>query len=501
MTAEIKIISNNNNDIRKLPFNLEAEQIVLGAILNNNDYINRVADFLLPDHFFEPVHQRLYESINNLIDKGFTANPVTLKNTIQHDEVMQELGGANYILKLCSVAGGVVNIRDYANMVYNLYISRCIINIAEETLEEGYKVTGEESATRQIEIPEGKLFNLASLGHSETNFAPASFALTNAIKIADAASKRDGSISGVASKFTELDKMLGGFNKSDLLILAARPSMGKTALALNFALNVAESLQKEYEKTLEEYKNKSNFEEEPKRGSVGVISLEMSAEQLATRLLSIKTDINAGNIRRGKLSKTLQNDEFSKLIKASAELQELPIFIDDTPALSISAIRTRARRLKRKHNLEFLIIDYLQLIRGVNKKSQESRVQEISEISMGLKAIAKELDIPVMALSQLSRQVEQRTDKRPQLSDLRESGSIEQDADIVMFIYREAYYKEREKPQEGTEAHAKWQEQMNNIDHLAEIMISKNRNGPINNITMFFDKNTTKFGNLDSHTS
>lgn len=503
--ADKKVVTLNKQseqsaEARKMPFNIEAEQYVLGAILNNNESINKFADFLLPDHFYEPLHQRMYQVILNLYDKGIIANPVTLKNHFDNDEALNQVGGANYLLRLTSLAGGIINVKDYALITYNLFISRQLINIGQEILDDSFKATGEQTASSQIEVPENKLFNLAETGYAETSFTPASISLNSALKTADAAAKRDGSMSGIASRYNDLDNLLGGFNKSDLLILAARPSMGKTALALNLALNAAEELKEEYRKKLERYKETpSEFIEAPKCGTVGVISLEMSSEQLATRLLSIKTDINASNIRRGKLSKTPQNDEFAKLVKASAELQDLPIFIDDTPALSISAVRTRARRLKRKHNLEFLIIDYLQLLRGVNRKSQESRVQEISEITMGLKAIAKELDIPVLALSQLSRQVEQRQDHRPQLSDLRESGSIEQDADIVMFIYREAYYKEREKPAEDNlESMQKWQEMMGKIDHISEIMVAKNRNGPINNVRLYFDKNTTRFGNLDS---
>jgi replicative DNA helicase len=502
MEAEKKIISlkadNAGEGIKKLPYNIDAEQIILGAILNNNENINKVADFLLSEHFFEPLHQKIYLVINNLYDKGIIANPVTLKNHFEGDEAMNEAGGANYLLRLCSIASGALNIRDYGLIVYNLNISRNLIDIGQEILEDSYKATGDESSTHQIEKPESKLFNLATAGVADTNFSHSRQAIAEAIRVADAASKRDGSISGVATKFTDLDNLLGGFNNSDLIILAARPSMGKTALAINFAMNAAEVLQEDYHKRLEAYKNSGALEEAPRLGSVGVISLEMSAEQLATRMLSMQTGINANYIRRGKLSKTPQNDEFAKLVKASADLQDLPIFIDDTPALSISAIRTRARRLKRKHNLEFLVIDYLQLVRGINKKSQESRVQEISEITMGLKAIAKELNIPVLALSQLSRQVEQRTDHRPQLSDLRESGSIEQDADIVMFIYRDAYYKERTKPSDDQqEAVRKWQEEMEKIDNISEIMVAKNRNGPINNIRLFFDKNTTKFRDLE----
>ena len=483
---------------KKLPYNIDAEQIILGCILNNNENVNRIGDFLIAENFYEPIHQKIFKAAINLIDKGIQANAVTLKNHFNNDEAFNEIGGAGYLINLSSISSGIIGIKDYALIVYNHSISRSLINICEETLDECYNSAGDKSASEQIEKPESKLFSLASTGFSETGFNPIKKSALEALKMSEMAAKNDGTVSGVSTKFADIDNLLGGFNRSDLLILAARPSMGKTALALNFALNAAEFLKERYSDELEKYNNNpKDFLEEPRIGGVGFISLEMSAEQLATRLLSVRTGINASNIRRGILMKTPSNDEYAKLLKAHNEISELPIFIDDTPALSISAIRTRARRLKRKHNLEVLFVDYLQLIRGVNKKSEDSRVQEISEISMGLKAIAKELNIPVIALSQLSRQVEQRTDHRPQLSDLRESGSIEQDADIVMFIYREAYYKERDKPAEDNlEKMQKWQEEMEKIDNVSEIIIAKNRNGPINNVRLFFDKNTTRFANL-----
>lgn len=484
---------------KKLPYNIDAEQIVLGCVLNNNENVNRIGDFLTAENFYEPVHQKIYKAALNLIDKGIQANAVTLKNHFNNDEAFNEIGGAAYLVNISSIASGILGVKDYALIVYNLSISRNLINICEETLEDCYSSNGDRSAGEQIEKPEGKLFNLASTGFSETGFNSIKKSALDALKVSELASKNDGTVSGVATKFADIDNLLGGFNRSDLLILAARPSMGKTALALNFAVNAAEFLVERYKNELEKYNNnQGQYIEEPKLGSAGFISLEMSAEQLATRILSVKTGINASNIRRGILIKTPANDEYAKLIAAHNEVSELPIFIDDTPALTISALRTRARRLKRKHNLEILFVDYLQLLRGVNKKSEDSRVQEISEISMGLKAIAKELNIPVIALSQLSRQVEQRADHRPQLSDLRESGSIEQDADIVMFIYREAYYKERDKPSEDQlDKMQKWQEEMEKIDNVSEIIIAKNRNGPINNVRLFFDKNTTKFANLE----
>jgi len=491
------------DEIKKLPHNIDAEQYVLGSLLNNNENLNKIGDFLTAEHFFEPIHQRIFSAITNLFDKGMRADPVTLKNHFSNDEAFNELGGVNYLINLCSIASGILNVKDYALLIYNLSISRSLIDICNETLEECYKTTGETTASEQIEKPESKLFSLASTGFADTGFVSIKKSALEAIRVSELATKNEGTISGIATKFTDIDNLLGGFNNSDLLILAARPSMGKTALALNFAYNSAEFLEASYKKQVSEYNSdKTKFIEPPRRGSVGFISLEMSSEQIATRLLSMKTGINASDIRRGKLSKTSQNDEYAKLLQAYQEVENLPILIDDTPALTISAIRTRARRLKRKHNLAVLYIDYLQLIRGVNKKSQENRVQEISEISMGLKAIAKELSIPVIALSQLSRQVEQRADHKPQLSDLRESGSIEQDADIVMFIYREAYYKERTKPsEENTTEMQKWAEEMSKIDHVSEVIVAKNRNGPINTVKLFFDKNTTKFGNLDSYHS
>lgn len=501
--AELKQVTKDfdtsakETDVQQMPHSIEAEQNVLGAILFNNEGINKVADFLVAEHFYLPIHQKIYQQIQNLYDKGIIADMVTLSNSLKNDEAFEEIGGDKYLKEMLSLSAGALNIKDYGLFIYNTYISRKLIEISNDTLDMAFNSQGHEAASAQIEFPESKLFKLASEGQVETSFSALKSSLTNAIKIAETASRNRGAISGVPTKFVDMDNLLGGFNKSDLIILAARPSMGKTALALNFALNGAEHLTEKYKEELEEFQNsenKNDKELEPQPGSVGFISLEMSAEQLATRMLSMKTGVNASNIRRGKLSRSDKNDEFAKLVKASNELSGIPIYIDDTPALSITAVRTRARRLKRKYNLQLLVVDYLQLLRGTTKQSTDNRVQEISEITMGLKAIAKELDIPVIALSQLSRKVEERTDHRPQLADLRESGSIEQDADIVMFIYREAYYKEREKPSDNNiEEMQKWQELMSHIDNVSEVMVAKNRNGPISNVKLFFDKNTTKF--------
>ncbi len=485
-----KETTKSESGYREPPYNVEAEQIVLGAILTDNEGYNRIADFLLAEHFYDGAHRKIYEAVERFSERGLIANPVTLKNTFEADPLFAEIGGANYLARIAGMASDIVNIRDHASIVYSLAISRELIHIGRDMLDKAYNSSGERRASEQIEESEQKLFNLASQGNSETSFAPLKFALTESIESAEHAAKRDGAISGVPTRFSDMDSLFGGLHNSDLIILAGRPSMGKTAFALNIMLNAAEWMQEDFRKK----QQAGELEPDDKPQSTGFISLEMSSEQLATRLLAMKTGIDAGNIRRGKLEKSKRNDEFAKLVKASAELHKLPIYIDDTPMQSIAAVRTRARRLKRKHNLGLLVVDYLQLLHGVNKSSQASRVQEISEISMGLKAIAKELNIPVLALSQLSRAVEQREDKRPQLSDLRESGSIEQDADQVMFIYREGYYIERKKPSEAEpEKMMKWQEQMDKVDNISEIIMAKNRNGPIANVTLFFNKRITRF--------
>ncbi len=488
--------------LRPMPHDLEAEQVVLGSLLHYNEHYNQMGDFLKETHFFEPVHGRIYAAIAQFMDKGLVATPVTLKSRFAQDEGLEELGGASYLAQMAGTAGAILNPQDYARIVYNLAVSRELVQIGREMMDQAYQASGDERAAEQIEGSEHRLFTLASEGSSDTHFQPLSHSLTTAIDMADAASRRRGAISGIATGYEDLDNLLGGLHPSDLLILAARPSMGKTSLALNLALHAARRMQQEHEEL-----KQNDPETKEKIGSVGFISLEMSAEQLSTRLLSMETGINAIHIRRGKLSKQGPEDDFSKLIQASTRLHALPLYIDDTPALSIAALRTRARRLKRKHNLQLLMVDYLQLLRGVHAHSQQSRVQEISEISMGLKAIAKELNIPVLALSQLSRQVENREDKRPQLADLRESGSIEQDADVVMFIYREAYYMERSKPAdpvEGSESYesdravweAWWQkygEHYERIKNRTDILVSKHRHGPIGNVPLVFNASTTGF--------
>lgn len=488
-------------EYRTLPHNIEAEQSVLGSLLVNNQGLDRIGDFLFPEHFHEPVHQSIYEQILHFSDRGLLATPVTLKNTFDRDERLADLGGAAYLAKLAGVGSSILDIRSHASIVYSLATSRELIGIGQEMVTEAFDNGGIKRASEQIESVEHRLFTLASQGSSDTSFHPLKNSLNSAIETAEAARHRK--ISGIATKFADLDEILGGLHNSDLLILAARPSMGKTALALNLALNAAETLKRDYEDARKAEPDNVNLPKEAP--SVGFVSLEMSSEQLATRMLAMQTGLNASDIRRGKLT----GEQVAKLVQGNGQLHALPFFLDDTPAQTIAAIRTRARRLKRKHNLALLVVDYLQLLRGVSEHAQHNRVQEISEITMGLKAIAKELNIPVLALSQLSRQVESRENKRPQLSDLRESGSIEQDADIVMFIYREAYYLERSMPaapDEASESYtvdmAIWEEwQMKNgeryeaVKNKTDIIIAKHRNGPVGNVTLIFDSSTTKFRN------
>ena len=463
---------------KEMPQNIEAEQTLLGMLLINNSHYGKVNEVVLPEHFYEPIHQRIFEAICKLIEKGLIASPLVLKNQFDQDPALVELGGAKYLMQLAKTTLQIHDAKELAHHIRDLATRRTLINIGEEIVNTAFKHEIETTANDQIEIAESQLFTLAEQGDVGKAFVDIASPVDNALAQAQAAMKSGKTIVGVSSGFSDMDNMTGGLINSDLIILAGRPSMGKTAFAMNLAANAAHYI--------------LNDKDEEK-GTVGVFSLEMSAEQLAMRLLSMGTGISSSRIRRGDLTE----EEFTKLIKRSKEVKELRLHIDDTPALTISAVRTRARRLKRRYNMRLLVIDYLQLLRGVSKKAAENRVNEISEITQGLKAIAKELNIPVIALSQLSRAVEQREDKRPQLSDLRESGSIEQDADIVMFIYRDEYYLMRKQPPESNvDEHAKWQQQMEEVQNITEILISKHRNGPIGKVKLRFDNGTTTFTNL-----
>jgi len=465
------------------PHSIEAEQQLLGAILTNNDLFDRVASIVRAEHFYDPVHARIFETAAARIAKNNLASPVTLKAFLEDDAGLAELGGPAYLVRLAGAAISSFAVRDYAEMIYDLAIRRELINVGNDIAAKAARVDVDSEPREQIVEAEQKLYALAEQGQTEQGFQSFLTAVTDAVKVANAAYQREGGLAGVSTGLVDLDKKLGGLHRSDLLILAGRPSMGKTSLATNVAFNIARA----YKKGI----TASGEEGAVDGGVVGFFSLEMSAEQLATRILSEVAEIPSNQIRRGDFTES----EFRRIVDAAKELEAAPLFIDDTPALPISQLAARARRLKRTHGLDALFVDYLQLVRGTGRS--ENRVNEISEITMGLKAIAKELDIPVIALSQLSRQVENREDKRPQLSDLRESGSIEQDADVVMFVFREEYYKEREKPGDHElEKMGIWQEEMERLHGKAEVVIGKQRHGPIGTVELSFEGQFTRFGNL-----
>ncbi|AZL15922.1 replicative DNA helicase [Rickettsiales endosymbiont of Stachyamoeba lipophora] len=474
----------NEPEAKQMPQNLLAEQMMLGGLLIDNNIINQVADFLESKHFYLPIHQRIYQAIYNLVDKGLIANPVVLKNLFDRDEALKEEDGAEYLNRIAALASSEFYFVDYAKHIFDLSLKRELIEIAQKAMHQAYSHEEMESAFQQIEQIEQSLFRLATQGNAESNVQKLSKGLELVIKKTEKLYQSGSKISGVSTGFNSVDYYLGGFQDSDLIILAARPSMGKTALAMNFAYNVAQNYFAQHQQN----------SEEPLKG-VAFFSLEMSGEQLAQRLLSMASEIFSQNINKGALS----HEQFDKLQHTVATIKHLPIFIDDTPALTISALKTRARRMKRQHNVSMIFVDYLQLLRGVGSSKERNRVQEISEITQGLKAIAKEINVPVMALSQLSRDVEKREDKRPLLSDLRESGSIEQDADIVMFIYRESYYLDRKKGKQDTEHRnsAEFQHEETIAQKTADVIIAKHRSGPIGDAKLCFDAALTKFSDFN----
>ena len=466
-----------------LPHNIEAEQQLLGAILTNNDTYDRVSSIIGEQHFYDPVHARIYEIAAARIAKNALASPVTLKAFLEDDEGLKELGGAAYLARLAGAAISSFAARDYAQMIYDLAIRRELIQLGSDIAAKAAHVDVSSEPKEQIVEAEQALYKLGEQGQAESGFQSFLKAVTDAVNVANAAYQREGGLAGLATDLTDLDKKLGGLHRSDLLILAGRPSMGKTSLATNIAFNIAKAYKRG---TLSD-----GSEGAVDGGVVGFFSLEMSAEQLAARILSEASEVPSEQIRRGDMTEA----EFRRFVEAAKTLEACPLYIDDTAALPISQLAARARRLKRTHGLDAIFVDYLQLVRPASAK--DSRVNEVSETTQGLKAIAKELDIPVVALSQLSRQVENREDKRPQLSDLRESGSIEQDADVVMFVFREEYYKEREKPGDHeTDKMLAWQSEMEALHGKAEVIIGKQRHGPIGHVDLAFEGRFTRFSNL-----
>jgi replicative DNA helicase len=471
------------------PYNTDAEQALLGAILINNATYLRVSEFLQAEHFGNAVHGRIFTAVGKLIESGQRADPVTLKGLFDQDAALLTIGGSQYLARLATTAVTIINAVDYGRIIHDLYQRRELITLGEDVVNDAYRQGLDDPAREQIERAEKRLFDLATAGQQEGGFRVFGAALTNAIGNAEAAFKRSGKTVGVATGFVDLDQKLGGLHPSDLVVLAGRTAMGKTAFATNIAFNAAKS----YRPT--RAPDGRTIAEDG--AVVGFFSLEMSAEQLATRILAEESGVSSDRIRRGDVSR----EDFDRFVRASQQLSGLRLFIDDTPALTVSALRTRSRRLMRQQGLGLIIVDYLQLLRPSNQtRVIENRVQEVSEITRGLKALAKELDVPVLALSQLSRAVEQREDKRPMLADLRESGSIEQDADVVMFIFREEYYKSREPIRATDEPDEKfnkryqdWHEEFRKVHGMGEIIVAKQRHGPIGTVKLRFDAQTTKF--------
>ncbi|RWM19332.1 MAG: replicative DNA helicase [Mesorhizobium sp.] len=469
---------------REAPNNIEAEQALLGAILVNNDAFYRVSDFLKSDHFYEPLHRKIFEVAAELIRMGKIATPITLKTFLPADEKVGDMTVAQYVVRLAVEAVTVVNAADYGRAIYDLATRRALITVGEDMVNIAYDAPVDMSPSEQIEDAERRLFELAETGRYDGGFESFTDAVKTAVDMANAAYMRDGHLSGVATGLRDLDRRMGGLQPSDLIIIAGRPGMGKTSLATNMAFNIAEAY-------VPAQQADGSFKA-ANGGVVGFFSLEMSSEQLATRIISEQTEIPSSKIRRGEISEM----DFEKLVACSQTMQKIPLFIDQTGGISIAQLSARARRLKRQRGLDVIVIDYIQLMQGSSAKSSQNRVQEITEITTGLKALAKELAVPIIALSQLSRQVESRDDKRPQLSDLRESGSIEQDADVVMFVYREEYYLKNREPKPGTDEYIKWENEMNEMRGKAEVIIAKQRHGPTGSVSLAFQGEFTRFSDL-----
>ncbi len=464
-----KNLSIVKDQFKELPNNIEAEQAVIGSILVSNEIFDEINTIIEASNFYDPMHQKIFEAVESLIYKGMLANPITLKNYFEDEK--DDLNVPEYLVKITKFSTSVRQALEYSKIIYDMFVKRELIKISEQTVDDVKLNDLETNGQNIIEKTEKSLFDLAEKGSFNSNIIKFDEAMKQTIDMASAAYKTEGGIVGVPTGLRDLDYKLGGLHQSDLIIIAGRPSMGKTSLATNIAFNAAKNLQ-----------------DSGKKSSIAFFSLEMSSEQLSTRIISEQARISSNDIRQGRIS----DEQFDKFLETSKDIADLPLFIDETPAISIAAMSNRARRIKRRSGLDMIVVDYIQLMRGTTS-NKDGRVQEISQITQGLKAIAKELSVPVVALSQLSRQVEQRDDHKPQLADLRESGSIEQDADVVMFVYREGYYLQRKEPRPATVEHAEWQAKMNEVAHLAQIIIQKQRHGPIGNVTLEFEERFTKF--------
>ncbi|MCO4319762.1 replicative DNA helicase [Phyllobacterium sp. 21LDTY02-6] len=488
--ATIRKINEGRDTLyREAPNNIEAEQALLGAILVNNDAFYRVSDFLKPAHFNEPLHRKIFEVSSDMIRMGKMANPVTLKTFLPADARIGDMTVMQYLARLAAEAVTIINAEDYGRAIYDLATRRALITIGEDMVNVAYDAPVDVAPQGQIEDAERRLFELAETGRYDGGFQTFTDAVKTAVDMANAAFMRDGHLSGISTGIRALDARMGGLQPSDLIVLAGRPGMGKTSLATNIAFNIAAAYEPEQQAD-GTFKARNG-------GVVGFFSLEMSSEQLATRIISEQAEISSSKIRRGEISEA----DFEKLVACSQHMQKVPLYIDETGGISIAQLAARARRLKRQRGLDVLVIDYIQLMQGSSKRASENRVQEITEITTGLKALGKELNTPIIALSQLSRQVENREDKHPQLSDLRESGSIEQDADVVLFVYRDEYYIKNKEPKAGTEEHFKWQAELSDAAGKAEVIIAKQRHGPTGTVRLAFQAEFTRFTDLaeDAH--
>ncbi len=466
MDNNLSVVKDN---FKELPNNIEAEQSVIGSILVTNEIFDEINTIISNVNFYDPMHQKIFNAIESMIYKGLLANPITLKNYFESEK--DEINIPEYLVKITKFSTSARQAIEYSKIIYDMYVRRELIKISDQMIDDAKENDINISGQNIIENSEKLLYDLAEKGTFSSSLIKFDDAMKQTIEMASAAYKNEGGIVGVPTGLRDLDDKLGGLHQSDLIIIAGRPSMGKTSLATNIAFNAAQ-----------------NIQESGVKSSVAFFSLEMSSEQLSTRIISEQARIGSNDIRRGRIS----DEQFDQFLETSKNISELPLFIDETPAISIAAMSNRARRIKRLHGLDLIVVDYIQLMKG-SLNNKDGRVQEISQITQGLKAIAKELGVPVLALSQLSRQVEQRDDHKPQLADLRESGSIEQDADVVMFVYREGYYLQRKEPREATVEHAEWQAKMNEVAHLAEIIIGKQRHGPIGKVTLEFEERFTKF--------
>jgi replicative DNA helicase len=476
---------------RSMPANIDAEAAFIGALLIDNELLQELTVPLRAEHFHITLHQRVFDRIATLIDRGSIVTPVTLKPYFEGDEALKELGGIGYLARLTASGEGLLAPREIAQQIYDLALLRELISVGRNLVEGALDTSNDVAPMEKIEQAEAALFQVAVGATGGSEAQSFGLATNTALGMIELAINSGGHVSGKTTGLVSINEKVGGLHDSDLIILAGRPGMGKSSLATNIAFNCANRYQNDLRDGIEPDKSVG--------APVALFSLEMSADQLATRILAEQAGISSEALRMGKISR----DDFEQLSYASQRLAELPLYIDDTPALSVAGLRTRARRLKRRHDIGLIVVDYLQLMQG-SQRSQDNRVNEISEISRGLKTLAKELQVPVIALSQLSRAVEQRDDKRPMLSDLRESGSIEQDADMVWFIYREDYYvasREPKRPVDSDDAkvhdaHAAWAQEMESVFGLAELIVAKQRHGATGKVRMKFEPRITRFSDL-----